>query len=118
MILLKNGLLLASSVGCGVIALGAAAQAQGLPSGKAERVAQARCEAEYGPGFSAVANSSTCIWVGGHVRVGFGPRCDSPDNGWANSGGPVRVNAGDGAARATTGRLRLNEGASAATIAR
>ncbi|ACK51817.1 hypothetical protein Msil_2901 [Methylocella silvestris BL2] len=118
MILLKKGLLFASSVGCSLIALGASARAGDLPSGQAERVAQARCEAEYGPGFSAVANSSTCIWVGGHVRVGFGPRGGSPDNGWANGGGPVRVNAGDGASRPMTGRLRLNEGASAATIAR
>ena len=60
--------------------------------------------AAFGPEFTAVEGSNTCIFIGGHVRVGFGSRGDSPDTGWA-TGTAVRVNAASGGA--ATGHLRL-----------
>ncbi len=100
-----------------LLASGASARADDL-QGRA--AAQARCEATYGPGFSPVDGSDACIWVGGHIRVGFGPRGASPDNGWANGGAKgatLRVNAGDGV-EPRAGHLRLRDGDSTGAIAR
>ncbi len=120
MILRRKATLFLSSVGAGLFACWGGASADELPAGRAER-AQAQCNAAYGPGFSAVEGSDTCVWVGGHVRVEFGSRgTGSPDNGWAN-GGAVRVNSGDysgDGAKATPGHLRLRDGEAAGSIAR
>jgi hypothetical protein len=44
--------------------------------------------AAYGPGFTSVEGSSTCIRIDGHVRVetGRGITTSSINNGWANGG--------------------------------
>lgn len=122
----KNGVCLLSAVSIGLVCC-ATASANDLPSGRAapglDRAAT-RCEAEYGPGFMP-AGDGACVWVGGHVRVGYGPRGgEAPDNGWASGSGAsarsgaIRVNAGDAVplSGSMTGRLRLNDGA--ASIAR
>lgn len=92
----------------------AGAQANDLAGSASDR-ARARCEAAYGPGFSPIDGGDSCVWVGGHVRLGFGSRGDSPDTGWAN-GGTMRVNAGERAT--TTGHLRLPDAAATGPIAR
>ena len=77
-----------------------------------QKLGMSPCEAEHGPGFASTPGGSACMWVGGHVRVGFGARRGS----FSDVGGDqnaMRVNAGDGAAAGlapTSGRLRLNEG--------
>jgi hypothetical protein len=107
-----------SSVAAGLFGLGAVAQANDLPSGEASPRAKAMCAA-YGPGFTAVPGSDTCVFVGGHVRVGFGSRGgDSPDTGWA-TGSAVRVNAASGSGGGLApGHLRLPDGDSTGMIAR
>lgn len=103
-----------SSVGAGLLAFCAGARADDLPS------PQVKCDAAYGPGFTASENGESCVWVGGHLRVGFGRSVVSPDAGSAN-GGAMRVNADDNAsdgARAMTGHLRLRDGDAVGTIAR
>jgi len=44
--------------------------------------------AAYGPGFTSVEGSDTCIRIGGRVRVeaGTGITASSVNNGWASSG--------------------------------
>lgn len=68
-------------------------EANDLTSGnRALSRADAQCAA-YGPGFTAVDGSDSCVWVGGHVRLEVGSRMASaPDNGWAAAPGTVRVN--------------------------
>ena len=107
-----------SSVGAVLLVFGAAARANDLPSGAAAR-AQSRCEAAHGPGFAAVEGADACVFIGGHVRVGFGNRgFDPPDSGWAN-GGAVRVNANPSEGSGfEVDHLRLRDNASGRTIAR
>ncbi len=96
----SKAILFFSSVAAGLFGLGAVAQANDLPAGEASPRAKAMCAA-YGPGFTAVEGSDTCVFIGGHVRVGFGSRGgDSPDTGWA-TGSAVRVNAASGSAAAS-----------------
>lgn len=119
MILRTKAVWFFSSVGAGLLALGAGARANDLPSGQAER-AQARCDAAYGPGFTAIEGGEGCVWVGGHVRVGFGRAGAAPDTGFVN-GSAVRVNTGDYSSdgvRPMTGHLRLRDGDMTGTIAR
>jgi hypothetical protein len=105
-------------VSAGFYAYAGAAQANDL-SGQAAARADAQCAA-YGPGFRAIEGGGACVFVGGHVRVGFGARGDSPDNGWASGPRAVRVNAGDqsGSAPLATGHLRLPAGDAPGMIAR
>jgi len=107
-----------SSACAGLLVFGAAAQANDLPAGAAAR-AQSRCEAAYGPGFAAVEGADACVFVGGHVRVGFGNRgFDPPDNGWA-SGGAVRVNANPSQGSGFgVDHLRLRDNSAPGTIPR
>jgi hypothetical protein len=55
--------------------------------GTTSAVAGEKCAA-YGPGFTAVEGSETCIRVGGHVRVetGTGNLGSSANTGWASNG--------------------------------
>jgi hypothetical protein len=111
--------LLLSSIAAGLTAYGAAARATDLRSGEPSARARAMCAA-FGPGFAAVQGSDTCVFIGGHVRVGFGSHgSDSPDTGWA-TGSAVRVNAPDerGAGGIAPGHLRLRDGDAMETIAR
>jgi hypothetical protein len=109
----SKSVLFFASIEAGLFGLAAAARANELP-GHASARAKAMCAA-FGPEFTAVEGSDTCIFIGGHVRVGFGSRGgDSPDTGWA-TGTAVRVNAASGAA---TGHLRLPDANSSGTIAR
>ncbi|WP_395666840.1 hypothetical protein [Methylocella sp.] len=101
-------LLLTAGLCAGLLACAGAAHAG------EEKRGFSRCEAEYGPGYAATAEGSACMWVGGHVRVGFGARRGSLSDvpGEHNA---MRVNAGESAAPASglapmSGRLRLNEG--------
>jgi hypothetical protein len=53
--------------------------------------------AAYGPGFTSVEGSSTCIRIDGHVRVeaGRGITSSSINNGWANgSAHPASLHSG------------------------
>ena len=114
----SKSILFFSSVAAGLFGLGAVAQANDLPSGEGSPRAKAMCAA-YGPGFTAVPGSDTCVFVGGHVRVGFGSRGgDSPDTGWA-TGSAVRVNATSGSGGGLVpGHLRLPDGDPTGMIAR
>ncbi len=106
-----------SGVSAALFGFGAAAGANGLPTGAASPRAKAMCAA-YGPGFTAVEGSDTCVFIGGHVRVGFGRGGDLPDTGWA-TGSAVRVNSasgGDGSL--APGHLRLPESDPTGMIAR
>lgn len=102
------------SAAAGFFVLGAGAQANDLASGRAPLSrAEAQCAA-FGPGFTAVAGSDSCVWTGGHVRVGSGYRgSSSPYNGRAAGGAtPVRVNdSGDhsGETGMSRGHLRLRD---------
>jgi hypothetical protein len=109
----SKSVLFFSSIAAGLFGFGAASRASELP-GQASARAKAMCAA-FGPEFTAVEGSNTCIFIGGHVRVGFGSRGDSPDTGWA-TGTAVRVNAASGGA--ATGHLRLPDADSTGTIAR
>ncbi|MGO9673341.1 MAG: hypothetical protein ACLPSF_04095 [Methylocella sp.] len=113
-----KALLFFSGVSAGLFGCGATVRAHDLPAGEASPRAKAMCAA-YGPGFTAVEGSDTCVFVGGHVRVGFGSRGgDSPDTGWA-TGSAVRVNSASGAgAGLAPGHLRLPDGDSTGMIAR
>lgn len=116
-ILGSKAMLLFSTIAAALSGFGPAhaSDLQGEPSPRAK----AMCAAS-GPGFRAVPGSDTCIFIGGHVRVGFGSRGgDSPDTGWA-TGSAVRVNApGERTAGALApGHLRLRDGDESATIAR
>jgi len=54
--------------------------------------------AAYGPGFTAVEGSSTCIRIDGHVRVeaGRGITSSSINNGWASgSARPASLHSSD-----------------------
>lgn len=51
----------------------AAAAEKGLPKGAAQWMAIDNCAA-YGPGFASVEGTSSCVRIGGHVRVGIGAR--------------------------------------------
>jgi len=98
MILRKVFLFVCSSAAA-VIGIGERVEANDLSSGNAALShADAQCAA-FGPGFTAVDGTDTCVWVGGHVRLEIGSRMASaPDNGWAAGGAApaaVRVNAGD-----------------------
>ena len=115
----SKAVLLFSSIAAGLFGYGAAARANDLQGGEPSPRAKAMCAA-FGPGFTAVKGSDTCVFIGGHVRVGFGSRGgDSPDTGWA-TGSAVRVNApGErGAGAIAPGHLRLRDGDPAETIAR
>ncbi len=79
--------------------------------------------AAYGPGFTSVEGGSTCIRIGGHVRVeaGSGITPSSVNNGWAAGGArPASLHTdddtshfGNAIAGADFGRshLRLPQGA-------
>jgi hypothetical protein len=76
----------------------------------------------YGPGFTSVEGSDTCIRIGGRVRVeaGTGMTASSANNGWASGGTrPASLHSSSGEALSNTvngadfGRshLRLPQGA-------
>ena len=110
------GALLLSSVSAVLFGCGSAARANDLSGREASPRAKAMCAA-YGPGFTAVEGSDTCVFIGGHVRVGFGSRGgDSPDTGWA-TGTAVRVNAASSSSGAP-GHLRLPGDDDSGTLAR
>jgi hypothetical protein len=115
----SKAFLVFAGVSAGFYASNGAARASDL-SGQASARAEAQCAA-YGPGFRAIEGGDACVFVGGHIRVGFGSRVGgSANNGWA-SGGALPVNAsGDRAAAAplATGHLRLPAGDAPGTIAR
>lgn len=80
--------------------------------------------AAYGPGFTSVEGSSTCIRIDGHVRVeaGRGITSSSINNGWAagsarpaslHSGPDDQISSGNSMSGADFGRshLRLPQGA-------
>lgn len=105
-----------SGVSAGLAYGGPAALANDLGASPASARAEAMCAA-YGPGFKAIEGSDACVFVGGHIRVGFGTRVGaSADNGWAN-GSTVKVNAA-GVSAAGAGHLRLPAGDAPGTIAR
>ena len=111
-----KGVLLLSSVSAALFGCGAIARANDLSGGGASPQAKAMCAA-YGPGFTAIEGSDTCVFIGGHVRVGFGSRGgDSPDTGWA-TGTAVRVNAASSSSGAP-GHLRLPGDDDSGTLAR
>lgn len=112
-----KGVLLLSSVSAALFGCGAVARANDLSGGGgASPRSKAMCAA-YGPGFTAIEGSDTCVFIGGHVRVGFGSRGgDSPDTGWA-TGTAVRVNAASSSSGAP-GHLRLPGDDDSGTIAR
>jgi hypothetical protein len=115
-ILGSKAILFVSGVSAGFCGSAAAVRADDL-SRQASARAEAQCAA-YGPGFRAIEGSDACVFVGGHIRVGFGSRGgESPNNGWSSGGGAVRVNA-TGAAPVATGHLRLPAGDSPGTIVR
>jgi hypothetical protein len=88
--------LISLSIAAAFLAVCTGARADDLtPSQVARARAKAQCAA-FGPGFTAVDGSDTCVWMGAHIRVGLGSRgSDSSNNGWASGSAPVRVNAGD-----------------------
>ncbi len=46
---------------------------KGMPEGATRWLALDRCAA-YGPDFTSVEGTKSCVKIGGHVRVGFGSR--------------------------------------------
>jgi hypothetical protein len=76
--------------------------------------------AGYGPGFTSVEGSDTCIRIGGRVRVEAGTRVSSssPNTGWASgSARPASLHAGADDSRLSDpgdfsrSHLRLPQGA-------
>lgn len=67
--------LLAGSAGAGTVLFAAQALAQETMGSQSQRswVALDRC-AVYGPDFTSVEGTQTCVKIGGHVRVEFGQR--------------------------------------------
>lgn len=115
----SKAILLASGVAAGLAGVSAPALAGDQLGGGPSARASAMCAA-FGPGFQAVEGSDACIFVAGHVRVGFGSRAgNSPDTGWA-TGSAVRVNAASGGdtVAITPGHLRLRDSDSDGVIAR
>jgi hypothetical protein len=90
MVLARSAILTFIYVGIAVASSVAGSQANELSLGKHDRAA-ARC-AVYGPGFTAVEGSDTCVRIGGHVRVETGMSRSS--SGWGTRGAaPAALNA-------------------------
>jgi hypothetical protein len=94
------------------------AYAEDLPqAGKSVRFTAGNHCADYGPGFTAVEGSETCVKIGGHVRVEFGSRPSPADTGWARgSAAPAAMRSDSNADRgdvfdySSHDRVRLRAG--------